>query len=398
MATLPSAHPHIVFKYKLLFYMTEEYKKFVSAYVNCYQNNKSSDKLSKLFNAIKDMDCNDFRLYFFKASYFNKRAKYDKAKTNIDKSINLLCNLNISDVICENGINLWLDDYTGKITTVQLFHINRQKIEVYSTAGEIYANLGKTEEALSFYKKLQYYTILLKSEFDEDCISLFSFRKFNQYTLSDLIENKITVSPSKFMNDPFDSLINLWANKDNLAQKCKDKSHAQPYTKSFNYFRIRSFCCGYDNEVVKKSLMWSHYAEEHMGFCIKYNLSSRFIKQEENDEFEHSYLKKIKYTKETINIDTSTIDTNLAFATKSSEWSYENEVRLIDYNPNIESPYYGIKLDALSYIDAIYFGYRCENQTISTIKALFNNNENHPNFFKMKLNVNDVYNMDIIKI
>lgn len=374
--------------------MTEEYNKFVSAYVNCYQKNTSSDKLSTLFDAIKDMNCKDFRLYFFKASLFNKRANFDKAKINIDKSMNLLYNLNINDEICENGIYLWLDD----CIRVSLPHINWQKIEVYSTAGEIYANLGETEKALSFYKKIQYYTILLKSEFDKDSISLFSFRKFNQYTLSDLIENKITVSPSKFMNDPFDSLINLWANEDNLAQKCKDKSHAQPYAKSFDYFRIRSFCCGNDDEVVKKSLMWSHYAEEHKGFCIKYKFSSRFIKQEENDKFEHSYLKKIKYTERPISIDTPTIDTNLAFATKSSEWSYENEVRLIDYNPNIESPYYGIKLDASSYIEAIYFGYRCDSQTIGTIKALFNNSEKYPNFFKMKLNVKDVYNMDFIKI
>lgn len=49
--------------------MTEEYYKFVSAYVNYYQNNKSSDKLADLFEAIKDIDCSDFRLYFFKASF-----------------------------------------------------------------------------------------------------------------------------------------------------------------------------------------------------------------------------------------------------------------------------------------------------------------------------------------
>lgn len=378
--------------------MTEEYYKFVSAYVNYYQNNKSSDKLADLFEAIKDIDCSDFRLYFFKASFLNKSNKFDEAKINIDKCIYLLFNLNVNDIFCENGKFLWLENSHGKIISVQLPHLSWQKIEVYSTAGEIYANLNNNEKALSFYKKVQYYTIMLKSEFEKDSISLFSFRKFNQYTLSDLIENKITVSPSKFMNDPFDSLINLWANEDNLTQKCKDKNHAMPYVKSFDYFRIRSFCYGKEDEVVKKSLMWSHYADEHKGFCVKYHLSSRFIKQEENSDFTHTFLKKIQYTDKSINVDKPTIDTNLAFATKSSEWSYEKEVRLIDYNPNIESPYYGIALDDSSYVDAIYFGYRCEERTISTIKKLFSNNERNLKFFKMRVNIKDVYNMDYLPI
>ena len=71
----------------------------------------------------------------------------------------------------------------------------------------------------------------IKSEFNEGFVDLFSFRKFNQFTLSDLIENKITVSPSTAMNDPFDSLINLWATEEHLAMMCKEKSPAKPLCK-----------------------------------------------------------------------------------------------------------------------------------------------------------------------
>ena len=354
-------------------------------------------KTEELFEDIKNLECDEFSLYFFKAlALKNKDAHLIEAKMNIDKAISLLNK--VDNGIIENGIVLWHRPGNGLSIPINIGNKHFVFAQVYFTSGEIYARLQEFSKSIDAYKKAQYYLSFLKSEFEKDSISLFSFRKFNQYTLSDLIENKITVSPSKYMNDPFDSLINLWANEENLAQKCKDKSHAIPYAKSFDYFRIRSFCYGKEDEVVKKSLMWSHYAEEHKGFCVKYHLSSRFIKQEENSDFTHTFLKKIQYTDESINLDKPTIDTNFAFATKSSEWSYEKEVRLIDYNPNIESPYYGIALDDSSYVDAIYFGYRCEERTISTIKKLFSHNERNTKFFKMRVNTRDVYNMDFIQI
>ena len=53
------------------------------------------------------------------------------------------------------------------------------------------------------------------------------------------------------------------------------------------------------------------------------------------------------------------------------DWQYENEVRLIVYNPNNTAEHYGIELDNNSEIEAIYFGYRCPDATITTIKNLF---------------------------
>lgn len=96
----------------------------------------------------------------------------------------------------------------------------------------------------------------IEREFNEDFVDLFSFRKFNKYTLSDLIENKITVCPSTAMNAPFDSIINLWATEEHLAMMCKEKSHAKPYAKSFQYNRIRCFCYGKEENVINKTLMW----------------------------------------------------------------------------------------------------------------------------------------------
>ena len=106
------------------------------------------------------------------------------------------------------------------------------------------------------------------------------------------------------------------------------------------------------------------------------------------------YLKPIIYRKDKEIVDISemtTIDTNLAFATKHESWGYENEVRLIVYNPNKEENFYGVPLDKDSCIEAIYFGNKCAGNTIKTIMKLFSKADATPKFYKMCLNNEDVY-------
>lgn len=369
-----------------------DYDKFVDAFI-VFKGSKSSNKLSIFFEKIKDLECNEFRLYFFKALFLNKENRLDEAMENINKSVELTNSIHNNPLVFENNVFIYERIGNKSIPILNLGHIHEQLADVYSTDGEIYSKLNDFKTSLSFYVKTQYYLSFHEAYFDSEKIELFSFRKFNQFTLSDLIENKITVSPSTAMNDPFDSLINLWATEEHLAMMCKEKSHAKPYAKSFQYNRIRCFCYGKEENVINKTLMWAHYAEEHRGICIKYQLSSHFIKQDENDKYEHMYLKKVEYTDKTISIETPTINSAIAFATKGKEWSYENEVRLIDYNPNIETPYYGIALDKESYIESIYFGFRCEDSTINTVKALFKNHDAIPKFYKMELDRSNVYSM-----
>ena len=229
---------------------------------------------------------------------------------------------------------------------------------------------------------------------EEDYVYLYSLRRFNEYSLADLINNEITVSPSKNMNDPFDSIINLWGTKELLKKTCKEHKHIKNLSKSFDYFRIRSFCNGNTTRALKNILMWSHYADNHRGYCIKYKLSKYFIKQENNDSFEHMFLKPIIYRKDKVDIsEMTTINTDLAFATKHRSWKYENEVRLIVYNPNKEDAFYGIPLDKDSCIEAIYFGCKCDPKTINTIKNLFSKADIPPKFFKVYSESKDVYQL-----
>ena len=367
-----------------------------------YAEEDSSNVYVDFQSLIKDLKCNDFRFFYFRAHYLSNQGQLAEARRFVDKSISLLKDINYSpDYLGENNAFMWTRKHTEKsYFMVELPPIKTQIAEVYSLAGAIYAMMGDEQASLRYYQKERYYKSFLKSEFEENNnVSLFSFRRVNEYSLSDLINNKITVSPSEKMNDPFDSIINLWRDENRLRSRCKEKMHIKPMSASFDYYRIRAFCFGSGNLPVRNILMWSHYSGEHTGFCVKYKLSKHFIYQDENDDNEHMYLKRIKYTNKKIDISTSSIDSNLAFETKKLDWKYENEVRLIVYNPNETKLFYGIELDEKSSIDSIFFGYRCTDETITTIKNIFiQRNVKLPKFYKMVLDESDIYNLKYTKV
>lgn len=377
-----------------------DFEKFIEALFVCQPKEQHSkeEKIElnhKLFEKIKDLNCNDFRFFYNLALYHNSYGSLQEARINIDKSIQLLPFINYK------ASPIPLKENNRRIVYKNAAYSIGNLGEIFYCAGEIYGRLGIQNESLKYYKKSHYHKSFLKSEFEkENKVTLFSFRKYNEYTLSDLINNTITVCSPKKMNDPFDSLINLWGSENNLKEICTDKMHIYPFSKSFDYFRIRCFSKSTGNTAIKNILMWSHYAGEHTGFCIKYKLSKHFIKQEENDNDEHMYLKKIIYKDEKIDLHIHSINTDLAFATKKKCWKYEDEVRLIAFNPNIEGDFQSIELDESSEIEAIFFGYKCSDLVINTIKNIFIQKKGirMPKFYKMDLDINNVYKMKYHKI
>lgn len=143
--------------------------------------------------------------------------------------------------------------------------------------------------------------------------------------------------------------------------------------------------------------MWSHYADEHRGFCIEYLFHRDDFRQDKLSKWTASRLFKIKYrnTQEPINFteqNTSTpFTTEEAFITKSQNWSYENEVRLLQYKPNQGELREQYKLSDNTKIVAIYFGHRCPDSDIQIIKRLFENTD--VKFYKMEIDYSDVYHL-----
>ena len=130
------------------------------------------------------------------------------------------------------------------------------------------------------------------------------------------------------------------------------------------------------SEVYDSILMWSHYAQNHTGFCIEYDFA-------ENNMF-YKRLYPVKYTTDRYAIskaDMSHSNTRWIYKTicsKSDVWSYEKEWRIVTANfekmglKNLEGKYV---FDLKTNIKAFYFGAKiAENFKEEIIKFGKNNN------------------------
>ena len=130
------------------------------------------------------------------------------------------------------------------------------------------------------------------------------------------------------------------------------------------------------SEVYDSILMWSHYAQNHTGFCIEYDFA-------ENNMF-YKRLYPVKYTKDRYAIskaDMSHSNTRWIYKTicsKSDVWSYEKEWRIVTANfekmglKNLEGKYV---FDLKTNIKAFYLGAKiAENFKEEIIKFGKNNN------------------------
>ena len=260
------------------------------------------------------------------------------------------------------------------------------KEKFYQLAGQVYAMCASNDnnklyegKALDFYKKYQ--VLLQRYKINEalkeqDEIVVYSFRKYSEYTLEDLINETITVVHPSKMNDPFDSIANLWRKTGFLKIITSGKGHEELLNKSMDYFRIRSFQANtttYDTEenILRNVKMWSHYADNHKGFCIKYRLKKKFFREINEKDSIVLRIAPVQY-KEQYSIDASkkSLDTFEAYFVKNKEWEDESEVRLLSYNPQTEKDHYGVPMGDDAIIEEIIFGILCKDECKRTIYNL----------------------------
>lgn len=363
-------------------------EKYENAY-NAFKEKKISKEAYELF--LSEQDEYYFYGEFCKSRYLFKLKDLTNAKTHIHKAVNLL----------ENH-SLFNNPTDGLLTGDDVLHPHVYS-NIYNLAGQIYAKCDDHDKSLSYYKKYQYYISQLDSGFNDilNGAYVYSFRSVSKYSLSDLIANAITVARPSKMNDPFDSLFMLWASKENLEKVCNEKKHILMLAESFKYYRIRSFVGNNnlikDDMLVNNVIMWSHYADDHQGYCIRYKLSRNFVVKQPDGTFTHHYLRKVEYIDEgkPVSVVSSKTNTTELFTTKSEKWSGESEIRLVSYDSSYDGDFLQIKLDDCSAIDAIYFGYRCPVSDKRDIMTLIGPKAE---YYEMVLNPEDVYSMTINKI
>lgn len=306
-----------------------------------------------------------------------------------------------NDNYCLEKARSYLDSFLNNICDVEIKDFSEETYlpqaysNGYSFAGMLYSILGNAELALRYYKYHQYISLqYICGVSYEDMFGarLFSFRRNNQYSLSDLINREITVCRPRMMNDPFDSIYTLWAEHyDNF---CKEKKHVDPFKKSFEYFYIRSFVRGsVKNPPYKDILMWSHYADGHRGFCIEYQFSNEFIGHGLKKNIAMRF-HNVRYTDAAVVIDNK-LNSELGFYTKQSCWEKENEERLLAYIPEADADVAHIPLDPHSFIKAIYFGFKFPKENRKTIMRILGKNVQ---YYEVTHDISNVYELNTTQI
>ncbi|WP_324285361.1 DUF2971 domain-containing protein [Enterobacter ludwigii] len=123
-------------------------------------------------------------------------------------------------------------------------------------------------------------------------------------------------------------------------------------------------------------LMWSHYANQHKGLCIEYDMKD--VKDEQVHEVIYGGSRKILTSEIGEWLDEPGNDTRMkqvCLLTKSGEWRYESEWRMFN----------SIGLgDSLPPIKSIIFGYKCPDVTIYAVMKAMISEERKLKFWKMK--------------
>jgi len=77
-------------------------------------------------------------------------------------------------------------------------------------------------------------------------------------------------------------------------------------------------------------LMWAHYAQNHKGFVLEFDSEHKYFHQQLSSSDELRHIHKVRYSDKRPNIRISTFeDATDIFLTKSKEWEYEQEWRIL---------------------------------------------------------------------
>ncbi|MEC8905190.1 MAG: DUF2971 domain-containing protein [Pseudomonadota bacterium] len=174
---------------------------------------------------------------------------------------------------------------------------------------------------------------------------LYKYRSINKFTLDTLVSNQIYFpTPAKF-NDPFDTKCSFsksieeasyeeakrvfGSDTDNmhLFKAGGSKSAAiDKFIQELSQKGILSLC-----ETKNNQLLWAHYASNHTGICIGFEVSN------ENSLGDSKHTHKVNYTESYPSISQKSLGSprqrkeaqHRVLHTKSKLWSYEQEWRCI---------------------------------------------------------------------
>lgn len=189
----------------------------------------------------------------------------------------------------------------------------------------------------------------IKLKFENLPSSIFKFRNFDDksFNLQNLENDNVKITNPNDFNDPYD--CEIYVNEDTIVDQIATpeirelllnikefmyKSN-EVILKTINPFYKNSLKVCSFSEVNDSILMWSHYASNHSGFCIEYDIKSLTIEDDVTQNlFPVIYTSDIFDATEYMIESHKKSDSNDKYMTlstiyKANIWSYEKEWRLV---------------------------------------------------------------------
>ncbi len=196
-------------------------------------------------------------------------------------------------------------------------------------------------------------------------MKLYKFVPFSKGSKAILINGTIKFSNRPDLNDPFDCVVDIdfektatrFLQKDEAAKKLRANPNITQKQKKLSIDKAKKLLVEHFKKNIEESiidkigiccfskkndniLMWSHYAQNHTGFVVE------FITQQDHSNGHNAVNKflgfSVKYKDEMPIIDNITKpdfdnDIKPLFFTKSLDWQYEDEFRVlsVEYNHGI---------------------------------------------------------------
>jgi Protein of unknown function (DUF2971) len=244
---------------------------------------------------------------------------------------------------------------------------------------------------------------------------IYRYRSFNKYSIEELVNSEFYIKLPNEVNDPFDSkcifdemgteadfrkhhMLCLKKQRPDLSDEqirqevdvfiesnqWRDREFTEDLFKSFRedtsekFSKLAMVCFSKKNDDI---LMWSHYADEHKGFCLIFD-RARLEASCHAPLYDMSYNRK-KFG-DLMEEDVIKIAQKLVL-TKSKDWCYEKEVRMII--PIIPGKtVYGIRnARFMKYSEealiGVIFGCRMPYNDKSTIKKLLSSKITKPDYY-----------------
>jgi hypothetical protein len=222
----------------------------------------------------------------------------------------------------------------------------------------------------------------------------YKYRKINSRFLNSLEGGTIYFSHQKDLNDPFDCELDIKKAISNAADDLgeeggkklikllKRNGEFERFQANVNKLGIFSSCFEVDEN---QTLLWSHYADDHKGACVLYEMPMAFLDDEKNilgvskvSYKQDSLIEWFKALVPKLPVSHYFLITELlkrVLTAKSPPLRYECEVRII--RPTAGS----FEIDK-SFIKQIRFGLQASDEDIEKVSAIVKNYKSKVSLYK----------------